>query len=177
MGFLISQVDDDTQVLRVDYANRYIQNDTTDWQFLFNDASFLTPNELVLVGAGQFDTTDFDSIKLAGYLYNKSNGSVAAGSVCSFRVFLVSPSSWTETLLGTFPGAVLPNNYFYVDVPISSLSPADLDGDNSLMVEVVMTRLSTTFRERFYLNHLGIYEFTTRVKKKVDFLFITKKDI
>lgn len=177
MSFLISQLDDDIQVLRVDHARRFVQNDATDWQFLFNGQSELVPNVLILKSAGQFDTTDFDSIKLAGYLYNQSNGTVSAGSVCTFNIYRVSPSLWTETLLGTFVGVLQPNNYFYIDIPMSSLTPADLDGDNSLMVEVVITRLATTFRERIYLNHLGIYGFTTKVKKKTDFLSITKKDI
>ena len=175
--YLISQLDDDIQALRVDFAGRYIQNSSEDWQFLFNSNSVLTPNVLVLRHHGQFDTSDFNSIKLAAYLYNASNGTIAAGATCTFNVYRVSVSGWSETLINTFSGVVQPNNYFYIDIPLSSLSPAELDGDNTIMVECVFTRLSETFRERIYLNHLGSFGSIIRLKNRVDFIEISKKNI
>ena len=175
--YLVAQDNEDGQVLRVDYAGRYIQNASDDWQWLFNSSSVLTPNVLILKNAGQFDTTDFNSIKVVGYLYNTSNGSIANAASCQFNVYLVSPSSWSETLLGTFSGTPLPNQYFYSDISVSALSPAQLDGDNSLMVECVLTRLTNTYRDRIYLNHLGSYDSIVRLRDSVDFLDITKQDI
>ena len=175
--YLISQIDDDVQALRVDFAGRYIQNTSEDWQFLFNSNSFLTPNVLILKNTGQFDTTDLESVKLAAYLYNASNGTIAAGATCTFNVYRVSVSGWTETLLGSFNGVVQTNNYFYVDIPVVSLSPAELDGDNTIMIECVFTRLSDTYRDRVYLNHIGSYGTIVKMKKQIDFLDITKQDL
>ncbi len=175
--YLISQLDDDVQALRVDFAGRYIQNSSEDWQFLFNSNSVLTPKVLLLKHTGQFDTGDFNSIKLAAYLFNSYDGSIAAGASCTFNVYRVSVSGWTETLINTFTGVAQPNNYFYIDIPLSSLSPAELDGDNTLMVECVFTRLTDTYRDRVYLNHLGSFGSIIKLKNKVDFLEITKKSV
>lgn len=174
---LISQIDDDIQALRVDYAGRYIQNSSEDWQFLFGPNSVLRPNILILKNAGQFNAVNLDSIKIIGYLYNTSNGTVAAAGSCQFNVYLVSASSWSETLLGSYVSTVLPNNYHYKEISISALLPADLDGDSSLMIECVINRLSDTYRDRIYLNHLGSYDSIVRLRNDVDFLTITKQDI
>lgn len=176
--YLVAQDNEDAQVLRVDYSGRYVQNASDDWQFLFNSNSVLTPNILVLKNAGQFDTTDLDSVKVAAYLYNTSNGTIANAASCQFNIYLVSAAGWTETLLGTFSGVQQPNQYFYTDIPVTgALSPASLDGDSSLMIECVMTRLTQTFRDRIYLNHLGSYGSIVRLRSSVDFLDISKQDI
>lgn len=174
--YLISQVDDDIQSLRVDHARRFIQNDSNDWQFLFGPNSELVPNILVLKNPAQFNTNTLNSVKIAGYLYNSSNGTVAAGASCVFNVYRVSVTGWTETLLGTFNGVLQPNNYFLSDINILSLAPAELDGDNSIMIECVITRLTKTFRDRVYFNHLGSYESIVRLRNDVEFLDITKAD-
>jgi hypothetical protein len=173
--YLIAQDSEEASVLRVDYSKRFIQNASTEWQFLFNSNSFLTPNVLILKNAGQFNTANFNQIKLAAYLYNSSNGTISAASSCTFSVYGVSVTSWTETLLGTFTGTILPNNYYISNINLSSLN-INLDGEGSIMVECVLTRLSETFRDRIYLNHLGIYDSVVRLRKDVDFLDLTKMD-
>lgn len=176
MAFLIAQDNEDAAVLRVDYAGRYIQNHTDDWQWIFNNQSELTPKILLQKNAGQFDTSDYDSIKLISYLYNPRDASIAAGSTCTFKVYRISVSSWTETLINIFNGTILPNSYFYVDVPVSSLTPADLDGDNTIMVECTIIRLNKTYRDRIYLNHLGSYASIVKLRQDVEFLDVTKLD-
>jgi len=174
--YLIAQDNEDGQVLRVDYSGRYVQNLSHDWQFLFNANSVLTPTVLVLKNTGQFDTSDLESIKIIGYLYNAATGGIAAGSTCTFNIYYVSGSTWTETSLGSVSGTLLSNNYFFADINVASLVPADLDGDTTLMIECVLTRLSSTYRERVYLNHLGSYDSIVRLRQDVDFLDITKLD-
>jgi hypothetical protein len=44
------------------------------------------------------------------------------------------------------------------------------------MIEATIIRLGLTYRERVYLNHLGIFDSVTRLKRDVDFLSISKKD-
>lgn len=175
-NYLISQVDDDVQALRVDHIDRYIENDSTDWQFLFGPNSDLVPSFFLLKEAGQFDTNSFNDIKLISYLYNNNNGSIASGAACTFNVYRVSVTGWNEILLGSFNGTEQDNHYFFTTIPLTSLTPADLDGDNTIMVECVFTRLSDIYRERMYLNHLGSYDSIVRLRKEVQWLDITKQD-
>lgn len=174
--YLISQVDDDIQCLRVDHARRFVQNDSSDWQFLFGPNSELIPNLLILKNTAQFNTNTFDSVKFVGYLYNASNGTIGQASSCTFNVYLVSVVGWTETLLGSFSGVEQPNSYWLSDINLSSLVPAELDGDNSIMIECAITRLSDTFRDRVYLNHIGSYDSIVRLRNDIEYLDITKVD-
>lgn len=174
--YLISQIDDDIQALRVDHSPRFIQNDSVDWQFLFGPNSELVSNILVLKNTGQFNTNTFDSIKVIGYLYNSSNGTVGEAASCVFNIYQVSTTGWTESLLGTFNGIEQSNSYWLSNINLSSLTPANLDGDSSLMIECIITRLSKTFRDRIYLNHLGSYDSIVRLRNDVEFLDITKLD-
>lgn len=175
---LIAQDENDVnQWLRVDHDQRYIVNDSPEWQFLFGPNSVLTNSSRVLKISGQFDTSDLDSVRFISYLYNPVTGGIDNATSCSFNIYKVdNGSSWTETLLDTFTGTLQANQYFYADRTLASLSPADLTGDTSLMVEVVVTRLTETYRDRIYLNHLGIYDSFLRLKQDVEYLDLTKQD-
>ena len=51
-----------------------------------------------------------------------------------------------------------------------------MDGDTTLMIEGVAIRSGVTYRDRIYVNHLGVYDSIIRLRNAVDFLDITKLD-
>lgn len=173
---LISQSEDSVQILRMDNETRYIVNDCDCWQMLFNGNSAFTSSNQVVKIAAEFDVEDLESIRFVSYLYNSVTGAVDNASTCSFVVSKVIQPGWEETILYSFPGTIQPNNYFFADIATSLLDEDILDGQGTLVIDTVITRLSSTYRERVYINHLGIYDSFLRLKNKVNFLEITKKD-
>jgi hypothetical protein len=167
------------QCLRVDHPDRYIQMDGRHWQPLFNLNSTLTNSSQVLKCWAQLDTTTLDSIRIAGYLYRPNTGSVDTSAAISFRIYRVrdiTSPNWDDLYITTVSGALQPNGYYTVVVSISSIVGATLDGDTTLMIEATAIRSGTAFRDRIYLNHLGVYESINRLRQDVDFLDITKQD-
>lgn len=171
---LISQPD--VQALRVDSVSRYIQNDSKNWQMLFGINSELTNSVQVLKLGAEFDKDNLNSIYLTAYLYNPNTGGVDNASTCVFKVYKVVNPSWSDNLVYTASGSILPNQYFYLNIPIASLTGVDLDGADTLLIEATVVRSGVTLRERLYVNHLGVYDSIIRLRQDVDFLDITKLD-
>lgn len=172
-------VEDDHQILNVDFTKRFVQNDGRDWQIVFNPSSSLDNSTQAIKIAAEFDTNDLSSVRFIGYLYRANTGSIDSAASCTFNIYLVGGSNintWNETLLGTFTGTVQPNSYFLSDIDVNSLLPANLDGDSTLMVEAVIIRKARVYRDRVYFNHLGIFDSMLRLKNEVEYLDITKQD-
>lgn len=178
---LVAQDDSqDNQWLKVDHNSRYIVNDTDEWQFLFGPNSSLSTGTQELIVAAQLDTTTLDKIRIVGYLYNQATGNTDSAATVSFSIYRVTDVTspkWQDTFITTISGTLQPNNYFFADINISSLTGTVMDGDTTLMIEAVANRLGVTYRKRLYANHLGVYDSIIRLRQDVDFLFITKKDL
>lgn len=178
---LIAQNENDcNQWLKVDHASRYIVNDTPDWQFLFGPNSSLNNGAQILKLAAEFDTITLNKIRMIGYLYNPVTGNVDSSASVQFNIYKVTDNGtprWDDQLLTTINGTLQSNNYFFNDILISSLTGTSLDGDTTLMIEGIATRLGITYRDRIYVNHLGVYESIISLRNEVDFLGITKKDL
>lgn len=170
----------DNQWLKVDHASRYIENDNNDWQFLFGPNSELTNSIQLLKIAAELDGATLDKIRMIGYLYNQNTGNVDTAGSVTFNVYRVVDSTspkWDDVLITTQSGVVQTNGYFFKDISISSLTGASLDGETTLMIEVVAVRSGTTYRDRIYANSLGIFDSVLRNKKDIRFLRITKQDV
>lgn len=175
---LVAQDDnEDNEWLKVDHDSRYIQNDFDDWQYLFGPNSRLSNSSLIAKIACQFDTSTFSNIKIIGYLYDQTNASIGNAATCTFGVYQVSTNSWNETLLTILSGTQLPNNYFLVNPTLSSFPTVNFDGGDTIMIEMTINRLGVIYRDRLYVNHLGIYDNITRLRQDVEFLDITKQDV
>lgn len=177
---LLAQDENDVnQWLKVDHSSRYIVNDSPEWQFLFGPNSSLSNSSQVIKLAAQLDTITMDKIRIIGYLYNSRNGTIDnAGSVV-FKVYKVADITtpkWDDQLLTTISGTLQSNSYYFTDILISSLTGTNLDGDTTLMVEGTATRLGVTYRDRIYVNHLGVYDSIVRLKNDVEYLDISKVD-
>lgn len=175
---LVAQSDNqDVQWLKIDNNSRYIENHSADFQFLFGPNSALNTSDQILKISARFDDSTFTNLKVIGYLYDPQNNSVANAATCEFKFYRITTPDWTEQLVLTASGTQLSNNYFYLNPTTSSLSPIDFFGGDSLMVQATVNRSGTIYRDRIYVNHLGIYDNVTRLRQDVDFLNITKADI
>lgn len=173
---LAQDENEENQWLKVDSNKRYIVNDTQDWQFLFGPNSAFTTSTLFLKLAAELNKETFDTIRFAAYLYNPTSGTIANTATVTFNVYLITTPNWTEQFVASFAGARIYNSYFFANINTSALSPIDFFGGDTIMIEAVATRLTETYRERLYINHLGIYDNITRLRQDVEFLDISKAD-
>ena len=151
----------DNQWLKVDHNSRYIENDSTDWQFLFGPNSVLNTSNQVLKLAAQLDTTTLDKIRFTGYLYNQTTGAVDSSASVNFSIYKVTDITnpkWDDQFITTLNGTIQSNSYFFAEILISALTGTSMDGDTTLMIEGTATRLGITYKDRIYVNHLGVYD-------------------
>lgn len=173
---LVAQVSPYHQWLKVDHPQRYIVNKNQYWQFLFGPNSELNNSVQVAKIAAELDTSTLNNIKLTAYLYDPRNGSIANAATCTFKIFKISTPNWTEVLVTTLSSSQLTNSYFYANPTISSLTGTNLDGDTTLMIEATIVRSGVTYRDRIYVNHLGVYNSIIRLRNDIQFLDLTKQD-
>lgn len=170
---------EENQWLKVDHATRYIVNHSPEWQPVFSANSTLNNSSQVLKLAAQLDTATLDKIRLVGYLYNPVQGSIDNAASVTFRIYKVTDITspkWEDQLITTLTGDLQTNSYFFKDIDISTLTGANLDGETTLMIEGTAIRLGVTYRERIYVNHLGVYNSILKLRQDVEFLDITKQD-
>lgn len=172
----VSQDCEDSQIMRVSSSSRYIHINEVSWQPLFIAEAELAAPTKSLKLAAEFDADSFSKIRIAGYLYNETTNSVDSLSSITFRLHTVEAPGWTDTFQVEVAGTELLNSYYFAEVDLTDLPAIDYDGAATLMIEATATRLSVTYRNRIYVNHLGIYDSHTRLKKFVDFLDLTKLD-
>jgi hypothetical protein len=173
---LIQDSYQDNQVLNVDPSRRYIVNEEKDWQMLLNRNSkaFLREKELKI--AAQLSPSDLTKIKTVAYLYNKKDSSAYMAIESKFRFYKISGPSWQEDFITEVTGAHLVNNFHFAEIETDDLVPCVLNGEDSIMIEAQIERKGVLYKDRIYLNHIGIYDSYLRNKKNIDFLRITKLD-
>lgn len=122
----------------------------------------------------QFNSDELDGIILSGY-FTKGFDIKKAGS-CEFNIYQMS-NDGTEipTLLLTVSG-IEQNDKFVKTVASTDIPSVYLDGEYSLMIEMTITRRSKKYKVIKYVNHLGIYDSFVQLKKKVNFINLTKED-
>lgn len=170
---------EENQWLDVDHDSRYIVNVSPEWQFLFGPNSALSTSSREIKLAAQLDTSTLDKIRIVGYLYNSANASTDSAASATFSIYRVediTTPKWNEVFITNLTGVEQSNNYYFADIAISSITGASLDGDTTLMIEGTVTRSGVTYRDRIYVNHLGVYDSVVRLRNAVDFLDITKLD-
>lgn len=172
----VSQNQEECQILRMDNLDPFLVNDCEEWQFLFGPSSELTTSDLEIKIAVQFNTQSFDGIKVIAYLYESKTGNIASLGTCTFSVYKVISPNWEDQLINSFSGTLLPNSYMYKEITEADLLGLSLDGETTLMIEATGIRLGSVFRNRIYINHLGIYDSFLRLKQDVEWLDISKLD-
>lgn len=168
---------EENQWLKVDHSSRYIVNLTEDWQFLFGPNSELSNSNQIVKIAAKFDDNTFNNIKIAAYLYDQKNASIANADTCVFNLYKTSSSTWSDDYLTSINGSLLPNSYFFINPTLTTFTGLDFLGGDTIMIEATIIRLGVTYRDRIYVNHLGIFDNASRLRQDVEFLEITKKDL
>lgn len=172
----VAQDQEECQILKMDATNSFIVNDCEEWQFLFGPNSALSNSSLQIKIAAQFNTDSFDGIKLIAYLCEAQTGTVSSLGTCTFNIYKVTSPNWEDEFISSFSGTVLPNSYMYKELSEIDLNGLQLDGETTLMIEVTGVRLGSVYRNRIYVNHLGVYDSIIRIKQDVEWLDISKLD-
>ena len=141
-----------------------------------NTQRFNTTDNLDLKIWAKLDGDTGENLHLKFFLFNGDK--ILSGGSCSFTIYAVSlDDSYSETEIFTGSGILQTDGSFIQDVPYSSFSiPTDMDGERTLLVKASIPRKSTVFKNKEYFNHIGIYDSFIRLRNKVNFLAITKKD-
>ncbi len=159
------------------FKNKLVLNQASDYTCLLVKPSFRpqTEDAYSIKSWVKFETVNFDGINLIAGLYKQAK--LRSIGSCVFRVFAESTDSlWTEVLITTVSGSALPDGRFKADVAESIFGSIYLDGEVTLRIEVDVTRQNKIFKDVFYVNHVGIYGSFFILKKKVEFLDLTKLD-
>lgn len=173
---LIAQSTEDSQMLGVDSATKFIVNNCPDWQILFGPKSAVKSSDKEVKLHAKFNTDSLNDIQLIAYLYDKKYNGVRKAASAVFQIYKVSVINWTETFILSANGLETPDHYFYSQVSLNSIIGTNLDGDTSLRIDVSIIRGKDTFINRIYVNHLGVYDSIVRLRKDVQFLDLTKLD-
>lgn len=172
----VAQDQEECQILKMDSTDVFVVNHNEEWQFLFGPGSALSTSNLQIKITGQLNTDTLNGIKLIAYLYESQNGTISSLGTCTFHVYKIVSPQWQDQFINSFSGSILPNSYMYKELTEADLGNIGLDGETTLMIEAVGTRLNQVYRNRIYLNHLGIYDNVLRLRQDVEFLEVTKLD-
>jgi hypothetical protein len=138
--------------------------------------SFVKPSrkEYKIRAWARFDAENFDGIQLIAAL--TFAGRDKSVSSAEFTVSGISlDDSWSETQIGVFV-ATQSGRKSIAQVPQSTLDPFILSGDVTLKIGVRIQALNHSYKDYFYVNHLGIFDEVVRAKNKIKFLELTKAD-
>lgn len=120
---------------------------------------------------------DYDAglIRLKAYLVKGFQQPIAGANFKAYY-YAIDRTTMDETL--AFTSAVIASSNLD-QAFVTSVSENDLGeeflGEFDWAVKVEISRFSRVISKKFYFNQLGIFDFALRIKKKVDFLQITKK--
>lgn len=159
------------------FKNRLLLNQASNYVSLMIRQTFRPQDsdDYSVKAWAKFETENFDGINLVAGLYKKSI--LRSIGSAEFRVFAESADSlWSEVLITTVLGSALSDGRFKADVTESTFGSVYLDGEVTLRIEVDIVRQNKTFKDVFYINHVGIYGSFFTLKKKVEFLDLTKLD-
>ncbi len=169
---------DYVQPLKLGISDRLVVSPNNSYNsiLLRNTHRPFDPNLYDLELWGKFDTNDFDGIHIHGALMRGSE-TRSLGS-CAFDIHKVAiDSTWNETLLYQGAGSVLSDGSFGLSVTQSNLGSSNImDGELTLAIYATAVRGTRTYKKKIYLNHLGTYDSIIRLRNKVKFLEIIKKD-
>jgi len=159
------------------FKNRQILNQGSNYTCQMTKVSFRpqTEDKYTIKSWAKFETENFDGINLIAGLYKRAR--LRSSASCVFRVYAISVDSlWNETLVTSVNGTLMPDGKLKASIPEATFGALYLDGEISLRVEVDLNRQNKTFKEMFYLNHVGIYGNVFLLRKDVKFLELTKQD-
>lgn len=165
------------QPLKLGISSRLVVAPNVDYNsiVLRNTHRAPDPKDYSVKLFAKFDTQDFDGIHLICGL--EKDASFVASANCTFNIYSVSlDNNWTETLLYTASGVANGNKFTLSATNANLGNPTNLDGELTLAISAQVSRGRDVYKSKIYLNHLGVYDSIIRLRNKVRFLEIIKKD-
>lgn len=163
----------DLQVLKLGAPNTFINHaNTEELQLLYSQNHKAA--EYTVIFDAQFNDSTGDGIRLNAHIL-KNAWQIIRGNTCIFKIFKVDLNTWAETLVYTVSGTGQSNGMFTATATEANLSTS-IEGEFTFAVEVTLKRLNRTLKQKFYINNLGIFDSVVRLRNKIKFLEITKKD-
>lgn len=165
------------QPLKVSFNNKKVIAPSAAYNSIITKVSYEKPQkrDYQVKAWLRFNSDTFDGVQMVGSLVRGKDAKTIAG--CTFKIYSVDvTNTWAETLLVTASGTAINQTKFSASAPESALAPTTLTGELTYKMEVEVTRLGKTYSDVFYFNHIGIYDTTVRLRKRIDFLAITKLD-
>lgn len=107
----------------------------------------------------------------------KNQTALDSADSCSFKIFRVSNDAtpWVDTLVKQGTLSIGSDKLFKTTLDVSEAG-TDILGDVTFKVQARILRGSELFFVQEYFNHLGLTDKVERLRKRVQFLSITKKD-
>lgn len=107
----------------------------------------------------------------------KSNASLDTATTCTVKVYTVSNDAtpWIDTLVKTVTLSIGADKLFKTTID-SAEALQDIFGDVTFKVVARVQRGNDVYYAYDYFNHLGLTDKVERLRKKVTFLEITKRD-
>lgn len=121
----------------------------------------------------------FDSAQMQGMqiLVNLTrNGIVCSSAIDSVKLFLVDPSSFADTLLGTLILTQSSPGYWEVDLSQAQLNPVELSAAEVFSLEVTLKRKRQKYFKKFWFNHLGCFDQILRLRQAMEYQDLVKLD-
>jgi len=124
--------------------------------------------------SARFNSLNFDGIYLLANLL-RSGRELSFGSVLFNLNLVEDDGNWTEVFLTSVSG-IIDGKKGHAFIPQVDLDPNYLDGSLTFSVEAIVTRQGRNYKNKVFVNHLGVYESIFRLKQELEFLDITKED-
>lgn len=107
----------------------------------------------------------------------KSNASLDSASSCRIKIYTVSNDAtpWIDTLVKDISPSISSDKLFKTTID-NTEAGVDIFGDVTFKIVARVQRGNDVYYAYDYFNHLGITDKVERLRKKVSFLEITKKD-
>lgn len=122
----------------------------------------------------KFNSGDLDGLNIMSYL--SSGAKVKGCQISSFKIYRVSDSDFTESLVYT-ASPTMDSGKFYADVTQSNLGLNELSGAETYSILVEAVRKRKTYTQKIWFNHLGCFDSLFRLKKQTQRLEIVKADL
>lgn len=160
--------------LGAEYLNKTILPDAHNQMQIRRYKSSISRSAFVHFMFDESGTIDGGRIAIGLF---KNQTSLDNADYCSFKIYKVSNDAtpWIDTLVKSGNLSINSNKLFLTTLT-STEAGVDISGDVTFKIKAKIIRNNIPFYVTEYFNHLGITDTVQRIKKKVTFLEITKRD-
>lgn len=122
----------------------------------------------------KFDSNLMNGIQFSAELLNHNQRTSSV--ISEFKLYSISLSSWTETLIATVSATQTSNGFFTGYVSQATIGSNELSGMETFKVSCVASRVRYTTNSFVYFNHLGCFDSINRLRQYCDQLNSLKLD-